>query len=371
MKDNPPSRFTLISLKERSSCTIINKQARSRVSDEQPKFLCRIFARNPVSEIGEIFQKHRIFTYLLAGFLSPLTFAATASKVYPIVNIFHPQVSDISEGGMLLADCGDYTADPRGPLDILIPYIISPRRTLLLNDRPKLRWNKVPGVNTYTVSLVKGDRATWETTVNGNEVIYPGTPQLEPGIEYVLVVKAENGRTSEEEKLPDRSFRVLPTAQKQFVNGAIEQINDRPIAGTTKALQRAYFYIGAGLKAEAIETLEALVATGFQEVVAYRKLGDLYWEEGVTLLAESNYLKAHELASAAKDIGEQAQLEEALGDLYGAIGEKQEAVRWLVQAINSHKALGNTQRVKELETQIAKLKASLAKPQQFSGVLGN
>ncbi|MEG4128469.1 tetratricopeptide repeat protein [Microcoleus sp. Pol1B3] len=282
-----------------------------------------------------------------------------------------PQVSDPSQQKIFLANCDDYTADPRGPLDALIPYIISPRRTLLLNDRPKLRWNKVPGVDTYTVSLVKGDRAIWETKLNGNEVVYPGAPQLEPGIEYLLVVKAENGRTSEEEKLGDRSFRMLPTTQKQLVRGAIDLINDRKMADTTKALQRAYFYIGSDLKSEAIETLEALVATGIQEPLAYRKLGDLYWQEGVTLLAESNYLKAHELASAAKDIGEQAQLEEALGGIYGAIGEKQEAVRWLTQAINSHKALGNTQRVKELETQIAKLKVSLVKPQPFSGVLGN
>lgn len=314
---------------------------------------------------------NKIFTYFLSFLLLPLILITTASKVYPVINGLTPQVSDPSQQEIFLANCDDYTADPRGPLDALIPYIISPRRTLLLNHRPKLRWNKVPGVNTYNVSLVKGDRAIWETKVNGNEVVYPGTPQLEPGFEYLLVVKAENSRTSEEEKLRDRSFRMLPTTEKQFLKGALEQIDDGKIADTTKALQRAYFYIGSDLKAEAIETLEALVATGFQEAVAYRKLGDLYWQEGVTLLAESNYLKAHELASVAKDIGEQAQLEEALGEMYVAIGEKQEAVRWLTQAINSHKALGNTQRVKEIETQIAKLKVSLAKPQHFGRVLGN
>lgn len=326
---------------------------------------------NPPSKLTLISLKSKTFTYFVIFGLTPLISIATASKVYPVINRLTPQVSEHSQQEMFLADCNDYTADPRGPLDSLIPYIISPRRTLLLNDRPKLRWNKVPGVNTYNVSLVKGDRTIWETKVNVNEVVYPGTPQLEPGVEYLLVVKAENGRTSEEEKLGDRSFQMLPTTETQFVKGAIEQIDDRKIADKTKALQRAYFYIGSDLKSEAIETLEALVATGTQEVLVYRKLGDLYWQEGVTLLAENHYLKAHELASAAKDIGEQAQLEEALGEMYGAIGEKQEALRWLTQAINSHKALGNTQRVKELETQIAKLKVSLAKPQHFSGVLGN
>lgn len=326
---------------------------------------------NHPSKLTPINLKGKTFTYFAIFGLTPLIPIVTASRVDPIINGLHPQVSGIERSEMLAIDCEDYTADPRGPLDVLIPYIISPRRTLLLNDRPKLRWNKVPGVNNYTVSLVKGDRTIWETNVNGNEVVYPGTPQLEPGFVYLLVVKAENGRTSDEEKLPDRSFRMLPTTQKQLVKGAIELINSQKIAEKTQALQRAYFYIGSDLKSEAIETLEALVATGFQEAIAYRKLGDLYWQDGVTLLAESNYLTAQELASAAKDIGEQAQLEEALGELYGAIGEKQEALRWLTQAINSHKALGNTQRVKELETQIAKLKASLAKPQRFAGGWGS
>jgi hypothetical protein len=308
------------------------------------------------SKLTLISMKNRTFTgFLSCLLLVPLISIATASKVYPVINRLTPQVSEPDRQEMLAIDCDDYTADPRGPLDALIPYIISPRRTLLLNDRPTLRWNKVPGVNTYTVSLVKGDRAIWETKVNGNEVVYAGTSQLEPGFEYLLVVKADNGRTSEEEKLPDRSFRMLPTTQKQLVKGAIEQINSQKIAEKTKALQRAYFYIGSDLKSEAIETLEALVATGIQEVLVYRKLGDLYWQEGVTLQAENHYLKAHELASAAKDIGEQAQLEEALGELYGAIGEKQEAVRWLAQAINSHKALGNTQKVRELEERMKKL----------------
>lgn len=299
--------------------------------------------------------KNRTFTKFLSVLLLPLILMATASKVYPITNRLVPQVATPSQQEMLVATCDDYTADPRGPLDVLIPYIISPRRTLLLNDKPKLRWNKVPGVNSYTVSLVKGDRGIWETTVNGNEVVYPGVPQLEPGVEYLLVVKAENGRTSEEEKLPARSFQMLPTSEKQFVSAAIEQVNNQKIAEKPKALQRAYFYIGADLKSEAIETLEALVAINIQEALAYRKLGNLYWQEGVTLLAESNYLKAHELASAAKDIGEQAQLEEALGEMYVAIGEKQEAVRWLTQALNSHKTLGNTSRMEELEELIKKL----------------
>lgn len=326
---------------------------------------------NPPSKLTLINLKGKTFTYFVIFGITSLISIATASKVYPVINTLTPQVSEHSQKQMFLADCNDYTADPRGPLDSLIPYIISPRRTLLLNYRPKLRWNKVPGVDNYTVSLVKGDRTIWETKVNGNEVVYPGTPQLEPGVEYLLAVKAENGRTSEEEKLPARGFRMLATTEKQFVKGAIEQINSQKIAEKTKALQRAYFYIGSDLKSEAIETLEALVATGFQEAVAYRKLGDLYWQKGVTLLAENNYLKAHELASAAKDIGEQAQLEEALGELYGAIGEKQEAIRWLTQAIDSHKTLGNTQRVKQLETQIDKLKVSLVKPQLFSEGLRN
>lgn len=290
--------------------------------------------------------------------LLPLLVAGSAIAIHPdYQRLTHSSLRQFRGEILIAQDCRDAEiGEVRAPTDPLIPYIISPRRTFLLNNQPKLRWNKVPGFNNYIVSLVKGDRPIWETTINGNEVVYPGEPKLESGVEYSVVVKAENGKSSEEEKLTNREFKLLPKAEAKMVQNAISQLNKQPTIDKTKALLRAYLYIGIELKSEAIDTLEALVNAGTQEATIYRRLGELYWQSGLTLWAESNYLEA---VKRATDLGEQAQVQIALGEMYIAINNQSEAARWLSLAMNSYKSLGNMQRVKELETQITKLKMSL------------
>jgi hypothetical protein len=61
----------------------------------------------------------------------------------------------------------------------LIPYIISPRCTLVLNPLPMLRWNGVPGASRYTVSLIGDEDVLWETDVSETEVVYSGEPALD------------------------------------------------------------------------------------------------------------------------------------------------------------------------------------------------
>lgn len=246
------------------------------------------------------------------------------------------------------------TGDPRDPSLANIPYLISPRHTLLLTDKPKLHWNPVPGVKQYTASLVKGDKTIWQTTLDQNEAVYPGEPKLEAGAEYLLVIKADNGKSSQDEEASKRGFRMLPTAEVGIVKATL---NNKQLTDTTKALASAYIYSGFGLKAEAIETLETIISSGIKEAVLYKQLGELYWQTGVYVLAEINYLQAVKLAIAARDIPEQAQISEALGELYVAIGEDKEAVKWFNQARESHKTLGNTQRVKELDAEITELKS--------------
>lgn len=300
-------------------------------------------------------NKH-LYIGLFAAFLLALVLLTPAQAIHPSKQV---PVSPFSQSQVLLAQEGciddDDTADTRSPLDQQIPYIMSPRRTLLLSNQPKLRWNAVPGVTRYTVTLQKGDRSVWETTTRNHEVVYPGNPPLEPGAEYLLIVKADNGKSSQDETTPERGFKLLPAAEAQVLQGAVKQLNHQKVSEPTKALLRANFYIGSGLKSEAIETLEALVSRDNAEAGLYRKLGDLYWQADLTVLAENRYQAAHEVATNAQNIEEQAQAELALGKMYIKMGDRSAAIDWLTQARNSYKTLGNTQRVKELEKQLVRL----------------
>lgn len=192
----------------------------------------------------------------------------------------------------------------RSGINPLIPFIISPRRTLLLNPLPKLRWNAVPGASRYAVSLIGDEEVIWETLVRETEVVYSGEPPLEPGGVYLLSIKADTGVSSQEEASPDLGFSLLEENEATVVRDAVEQLVKLDLADETKSLALAHLYMVHDLKAEAIATLEVLEKQGSQTAAVYRTLGDFYLEVGLNQLASSRYLRATQLATEAGDIEE-------------------------------------------------------------------
>ena len=114
-------------------------------------------------------------------------------------------------------------------------------------------------------------------------------------------------------------------------------------------------YGGHGLIAEAIEMLKALAEDTSQAAAVYRTLGDLYRQIGLNLLAEARYLKAVELAKAARDVEGQAAVQAGLGEVNAELGKKDEAGRWLNQARAGYEALGDLQRARELQERVTDL----------------
>lgn len=243
---------------------------------------------------------------------------------------------------------------PRGGINPLIPYIISPRRTLLLNSLPMLHWNAVPGASRYTVSLMGDEDVLWETEVKGTEVRYSGELPLESGVDYLLVIQADTGASSQEEELPDLGFSLLDENEATLVRDTVEQLVNLDLADEAKSLALVHLYRGYELRAEAIASLEVLVKQGSQTAAVYRILGELYREVGLNRLAQKHYLKAIELAGT-EDVEGQAIAAEGLGKVYVAIANQQEAIRCLTQARDRYEALGDTQRLKELEKRLAEL----------------
>src|SRR5919199_239477 len=240
---------------------------------------------------------------------------------------------------------------PRSGTNPLIPYIISPRRTLLLNPLPTLRWNAVPGALSYSVSLIGDEDVIWEEQVSETEVVYPGEPPLEPGVDYLLIVDADTGASSQEEELLSLGFSLLDETDATVVRDSVEQLASLELADEALALATVNLFISYGLKAEAIATLEALVKQGSQTPAVYCTLGELFVELGLNRLAQQHYLKAIELASL-EDVEGQAIASEGLGEVYVAIANHKEGIRWLTQARDRYAALGDMQRLKELEKRL-------------------
>lgn len=280
----------------------------------------------------------------LALLILPSATASVLSSGRPNPNVI--------ESDILLAQCGGRTRRPRGPLDPLIPYLISPRNTWLLIDRPLLRWNSVAGADRYTVSLLNGETVLWTKEANTNQIVYPeDEAALQPGIDYTLLVKTTD-RSSQEDEAEFQSFRLLPSAEAEVVKQAESLLPAEPTTDEA-ALLKANVYSGVELYSDAIATLEARVAQGTQSAIVYRELGKLYARAELSLLAENRYLQAVTLAEG--NLEEQAIVQAALGELYGTIQEDREAVRWLTQAKESYTTLGNQYQVQQLDAQLQQL----------------
>lgn len=266
-----------------------------------------------------------------------------------------PAVSgfEFDSAEVLVAQCrGGRRGRARGPEDALIPYVISPRNTAVLSDRPDLSWNPIAGVNQYTVSLRNGDTEIWTKEVNTNKTAYPADVNaLQSGIDYTLVVKAGNGRASTEEDTEPTFYLLSPT--KAATVRQAETLLATQSATEDTALLKADFYTGAELYSEAINTLEALVNQGTSSATVYRQLGDLYARSNLNIRAEPYYLDAIPLAEG--NLEEQARTQAALGELYVAIEQNQEAAKYFTQAKENYTKLGNQYQVKQLEIQLEQL----------------
>ena len=263
-----------------------------------------------------------------------------------------------------------------GGTNAQIPYLIFPRHTLVLSNTPIFRWNAVQGATQYTVKLAGPTGMVWEKQVKGHQVLYPGTPPLEPGATYALTIQTNTGKTSEEEKSANLDFKVLRPSQADTIKTEAEKIISQNLSKEVTAMLLADLYStyilpesvistygltssnfrSYNLTGQAIATLETLVRQGKAAPIVYRALGDLYWQSGLANLAADHYLKAIELGKEPQDMEERTLAQYGLGEVYAATDNTNQAIRWYNQAANGYASLGYTQRADFLKQQIESLK---------------
>ena len=255
-----------------------------------------------------------------------------------------PEPALVSAGGLI--------ANTRGGTDPLIPYIISPRSTKLLDPTPTLRWNAAPGVKSYTLWI---SGTAWQQQVEATEFEYSGSPALQPGTDYLLIVEADNGKSSKDEGLPGLGFSLLPQEEADRVRADVVRVDALNLSADAKAFALAQLYAGNQLYAEAIELLENSVSANDQSTNVYRALGDMYQQVGLLMQAESRYLRAVEIAEAVGDIESGTAAKAKLGEVYLALGNKNQARKWLARAQSGYESLGDSQRASEIGEQLQDL----------------
>lgn len=259
-----------------------------------------------------------------------------------------------SECNKNLIRCPDRGDDQVAWNNAPVPYIISPRRTQLLENKPILRWNPVAGATSYKLSLRENKtKLNLELTVAGTEAVYAGEPALKPGVKYRLIVEANTGASSETPVVEgDTEFSLLNEGEMQRVKDAVGAIDKQVPNAAAQKLATANLYISTNLIAEAIETLESLPKSGIKTPPIYRTLGDLY-RENLQLMpqAEVYYKKAIGTAKP-DDIEELTEAHYGLGQVYSSMRNNIKAMSYLKLAKEGYQTLGNVEMVEKIGKQL-------------------
>ena len=231
----------------------------------------------------------------------------------------------------------------RGEKEGDIPYVLSPRDSALLTDRPSLRWFALPGVDSYSVSVVSDDGKTRPAApAGGGELAWPASwPPLEPGATYVLVVSG-GGRSSDEgnREHAGLAFWLLDAREAEQVRAQEGELRGRPLSPAALDLLLAELYRGHGLRAEAAWLLEQ-TTTREPATVPWLNRGQLCLETGLPAQAEEAFQQALESARAAGDLEMQAQALVGWGLARRLLGDEAAARSHLQAAQALYEQLGD------------------------------
>jgi hypothetical protein len=206
-----------------------------------------------------------------------------------------------------------------GATDVTVPYVISPRHTLIIEANPLLVWNTVPEADSYRVT-VRGEGLTWSTVAKDgttNQLTYPkSAPKLQQGVPYTVEIEAlAAGITvsdSTADEAPDRSFTLASTSQlarfQPFIDKVHTVVNDKHVT----ALIMAQILADNQVYADALTlllatTVDSKTSADWQSSpIPSLVMGDVYLSMGVQPEARQAYNTALKLAQQSTDLSSQA-----------------------------------------------------------------
>lgn len=243
----------------------------------------------------------------------------------------------------------------RGEVDTTIPYVIYPRDSALLTDRPPLRWNNLSGVRTYTISLLGNDgleRPPIE--VDGAHTSWPEAwPPLEMDSTYVLLVEGGGRRSNEyNETNAGLGFWLLPAEEAEEVRAQEDRLRARPLEARAVDLLVAELYRSYGLYTEATILLTSL-AVDEPAAAVWLKLGQLFLKTDLVVPA---HVALQQAVAAAQDTAERAiEAEAHLGvGLAARLMNDEKAAQEHLQAARAlYEQIGDQDGVEQVEQRLA------------------
>lgn len=273
-----------------------------------------------------------------------------------IWNVPSPGESSVSQGcpnsKPVLRRPNSNTLPTRAGDDPTIPYLISPRNSSILTDKPQLRWNPVEGVTNYKVQL-SGPGVDWQTEVNQPQVVYSGKQPLKPGNRYWVIITADNGETRKNDKA---GFTLMSEADSQRVKAEIAKLEQQGLKGEAKTIALAHLYRSNDLYGDAIDLLSGFIQKDNASTAVYQLLGSTYQQVRLNLLAREQYLTALKSAKIQKNWEAQAIIQTSLGEIDFSFNKFQEALGWYQAAQVAYRELGDRTSEEKLQEKINQTK---------------
>ncbi len=234
--------------------------------------------------------------------------------------------------------------------DPTIPYLISPRKTLVTSATPLILWNSVDGADSYQVT-VRGEGLEWSTLIQSadtNSLIYPtDAPSLQSGVPYTVeIVALAQGAilsSSADEDAPDTSFRVIAADQLAQIKPLLDKVSTQITSRSLANLIDAQVYVQNGLYADALDMLlntqtsKDTTSDFLTSPIPKLVLGNIYLGTGVQLEAEAAYENALTLAQNNSDVESKAL---ALTGLARLTGDSAGRKKFATQAVDAWNQLG-------------------------------
>ncbi|MEM8639642.1 MAG: hypothetical protein AAGG51_12620 [Cyanobacteria bacterium P01_G01_bin.54] len=263
---------------------------------------------------------------------------------------------------------GDFPWDEAAAL-----YVLSPRRSRLLNPQPRLRWLPVSGATHYTVRLLQ-DIATadtetqsilpehnadtksqviWTAQTSDTEIRYDGE-MLQPGLKYRVEVTTETITDSSAEALPTNAliFSIVSAADREAIQSQVAELRQTTADPDEQQWAVADLYVEQGLVNEAIALLEDLQSRQPENAALLVRLGNLYYRW--LLLVEPSqgyYEQALQVAGEEPSLARAVALEQ-LGHLQVIQLQPEAAIASFQAAQEVYRALGDRAAATALDRQI-------------------
>jgi hypothetical protein len=256
-------------------------------------------------------------------------------------------------GRMVLKPTNGDRTPTRSSNDPTLPYVISPRNTVILEAQPLLRWNPVARVKRYQVR-VNGPGVDWQTKVSQSQVMYGGKQVFQPGMRYRVTVTVEDGKSLQGDGAV--GFSVLDGAAVARVKADILGLQRQNLGGESQVLSIAHLERSNELYSAAIDLLDAWLKKGNKSAAVSQLAGDLNRQVGLPGLARDNYVVGLEMMRRDGNLAGQAEVLNSLGQVDRDLGRLKEAIGWFEEAQKRYRELGDEERVQQLEKELTDLR---------------